>query len=206
VRIGIFGGTFDPIHIGHMAVGSTAMTQLALDRLLFIPAGDPWQMSNKRISPAFDRLAMVRLAIGMTTGFEADRREIDRPGPTYTIDTIESFPPEDHLFVLMGADTALGLPGWHRAEEVQSRASIVVVPRNHVSKGSVTEAVPRAIFVDMEPISISSTSIRSLVRLGEPFRHLVPREVGIYIEENGLYTEDPEDDRVGFSTDTEEQP
>ncbi len=129
VRTGILGGTFDPIHIAHLHAGETAQFAAGLDRVLFMPAGDPWQKAERSMTPAADRLAMTELAIEGIEGFEVDDRELHRDGPTYTIDTLLTFPAEEELFLILGADAAVGLPSWHRWEDVIERAGVLVVPR-----------------------------------------------------------------------------
>ena len=189
VRTGILGGTFDPIHIAHLHAGETALFAADLDRVLFMPAGEPWQKGARELTPAAQRLAMTRLAITGTVGFEIDDREIDRDGPTYTIDSLLSFPAEEELFLILGADAALGLPTWHRWEAITERAGLLVVPRPGTDLAAVAETVPTATILDMSALDISSTSIRALAASGRPYRFLVPPEVHRFIEDNGIYTQ-----------------
>ncbi len=158
------------------------------------------------VSPARHRLEMTRLAIRGISGLALDRREIDRPGPTYTIDTLATFDSDEELFLIVGADVATGMPTWHRSREVVARATILVVPRGAVSQADVTRVLPEGVYLEMDPVDISAIEIRRMVRTGEPYRHLVNPEVFDYIERIGLYTDRYEDDRVGFPTDFEEQP
>ena len=189
VRTGILGGTFDPIHIAHLHAGETALFAAELGRVLFMPAGDPWQKGTRELTPTSQRLEMTRLAVEGTDRFEIDAREIDRDGPTYTIDTLLTFPPDEELFLILGADAALGLPTWHRWEEIVERAGILVVPRPGTDRAAVAETVPEATILDMSALDISSTSIRDLAASGRPYRFLVPSEVHRFIETNGLYTQ-----------------
>jgi nicotinate-nucleotide adenylyltransferase len=189
VRTGILGGTFDPIHIAHLHAGETALFAADLDRVLLMPAGDPWQKGDRETTSAAQRLEMTRLAVEGTDRFEIDTREIDRDGPTYTIDTLLTFPPDEELFLILGADAALGLPSWHRWEEVLERAGILVVPRPGTDLAAVAATVPEASILDMSALDISSTSIRHLAASGRPYRFLVPSEVHRFIEGNGLYTQ-----------------
>ncbi len=191
VRTGILGGTFDPIHRGHTEAAMTVGSQVALDRILFMPAGDPWQKTDRDVTPAFHRLEMTRLALEGVAELDVDRREIDRHGPTYTIDTLESFDSSEELFLIVGADAAVGISSWHRARDVLSRATVVVLPREGVDLESAAQAVPEAVFIEMKPIDISSTTIRQLVRMDLPFDHLVAQRVAAYIERNGLYADVP---------------
>ena len=189
VRTGILGGTFDPIHIAHLHAGETALFAADLDRVLFMPAGDPWQKGARELTPAAERLEMTRLAVEEADGFEVDDREIDRHGPTYTIDTLLTFPSGEELFLILGADAALGLPTWHRWEEVIERAGIVVVPRPGTDPAAVAATVPQATILEMSALDISSTSIRELAASGRPYRFLVPSEVHRFIESKGVYTQ-----------------
>jgi len=206
VRTGILGGTFDPIHIAHLHAGETALFGAALDRVLFMPAGDPWQKGDRAMTPAAQRLEMTRLAIDRVDRFEVDERETRREGPTYTIDTLRSFPPEEELFLILGADAALGLPTWHEWEAVVERAGILVVPRPGADPGLVAESLPSATMLDMAALDLSSTMIRAMASQGRPFRFLVPPRVHGYIETTGLYTQRRSGDRVVVSNEQEESP
>jgi nicotinate-nucleotide adenylyltransferase len=189
VRTGILGGTFDPIHIAHLHAGETALFAADLDRVLFMPAGDPWQKGARELTPAAQRLEMTRLAVEGTDRFELDDREIARDGPTYTIDTLLTFPSGEELFLILGADAAIGLPSWHRWEEVTERAGILVVPRPGTDLATVAATVPKATILDMSALDISSTSIRGLAASGRPYRFLVSPEVHRFIENKGVYTQ-----------------
>jgi nicotinate-nucleotide adenylyltransferase len=206
VRTGILGGTFDPIHLAHLHAGETALSQKQLDRVLFMPAGDPWQKTDRVLTPADQRLEMVRLAVADVEGFEADDREIERDGPTYTIDTLLSFPPDEELFVIVGADAALGIPTWHRWEAILQRAGILVVPRLGTDLSLVAGSVPTAVMLEMAALDVSSTMIRAMAAEGRPYRFLVPAEVHGYIETTGLYTQSGSGDRVGVANEQEESP
>ena len=149
---------------------------------------------------------MCRLAVGPIDRFEVDDREIERAGPTYTIDTIESLDDDHDLFLVLGADAALGLPTWHRFADVVSRVEVLVVPRAGVYQAEVAEVVPDAVFLEMEPVAISGTEIRERVRTGRPYRSMVPKAVAAYIEEHALYTERGEADMVGGPQEAEETP
>jgi nicotinate-nucleotide adenylyltransferase len=206
VRTGILGGTFDPIHIAHLHAGETALFAVDLDRVLFMPAGDPWQKGTRELTPAAQRLEMTRLAVGGTERFEIDTREIDREGPTYTIDTLLTFPSDEDLFLILGADAALGLPTWRRWGEIVERAGVLVVPRPGTDLAAVAATVPAATILDMSALDISSTSIRFLAASGRPYRFLVPENVHRYIETTGLYTQMWAGDMVGRAHDQEESP
>ncbi|MGH8951954.1 MAG: nicotinate-nucleotide adenylyltransferase [Acidimicrobiia bacterium] len=206
MRTGILGGTFDPIHNAHLHAGETALHVAALDRVLYMPAGEPWQKGDRSLTPAADRLEMTRLAIEGVDGFEIDDREIDRDGPTYTIETLHTFPVDEELFLILGADAAVGLPTWHRWEAVVERAGILVVPRPGTSLDLITETVSTAQVLDMAALDVSSTAIRTMAAQGRPFRFLVPLTVHRFIETNGLYTQTGSGDMVGVANDQEESP
>jgi nicotinate-nucleotide adenylyltransferase len=205
VRTGILGGTFDPIHIAHLHAGETALRAADLDRVLFMPAGDPWQKTDERqVTPAAARVEMTRLAIEGVAGFELDLREVERDGPTYTIDTLASFPADDELFLILGFDAAVGLPTWHRWEEVVARAGILVVPRPGYDLSRVESVVPSAVLLEMAALDVSASSIRRMAAQGAPYRFLVTPEVYRFIESQGIYTQSPTGDRVMSAKDQEE--
>lgn len=205
VRTGILGGTFDPIHIAHLHAGETALHAARLDRVLFMPAGDPWQKTHDRqITPASARVEMTRLAIAATPGFEIDLREVEREGPTYTLDTLLSFPRDEELYLILGSDAAARLPTWHLWEEVVKRAVILVVPRPGHDFSLVTNVLPRAVLLDMAAMDISSTAIRQMAAEGRPFRYLVSPEVYRYVVDEGIYTQSRSGDMVMSAQDQEE--
>jgi nicotinate-nucleotide adenylyltransferase len=187
VRRGILGGTFDPPHIAHLIAGETAYRELDLDVVTFVPAGAPWQKADRRVSDADDRWQMVRLAIGGTEYFEADDREVRRDGWTYTIDTLEEFDRSEDLFLVLGADAALGLPTWHRGDEVMERATIVVIPRPGTDRDAVEQIVPDHVWLDMPELEISGTMLRDRVDEGRSIRFYVPDLVHDYVMSRGLY-------------------
>ena len=204
VRTGILGGTFDPIHIGHLHAGETALHQAGLDQVLFIPAGDPWQKLGRRVSATEHRLEMVRLATVGVDGFRADDREATRDGLTYTVDTLATFPEAEELFLILGADAALHVPTWKRYQEVLHRATVLVVPRSGTDSDAVAEILPDSVFLDMAILEVSGTEIRAMARTGSPFRFLVSDVVHRYIVENNLYAEAGRADMVEGPTDMEE--
>lgn len=180
------------------------MHQLGLDRMVFLPAGAPWQKAGNEVTAADHRLEMVRLAIAGVAGFEVDDREVRRDGPTYTIDTLREYPDEEELFLVVGADAALGLPTWKDPGQITQRATVVVAPRPGTDSIKVAEVIPDAEFLDMAVLEVSGTEIRAMAADGSPFRFLVPWPVYEYIVANGLYTERGETDMVGGLTDMEE--
>lgn len=177
------GGTFDPIHLGHLVVASQAFHELELDTVMFMPAGSPWQ--RPEYSPAEDRFAMTALGAALHPGFTVSRIEIDRRGPTYTADTLEAlheFYGEGlEVFTLLGSDAAAGLPTWHRSERVLELSRVVVAHRpGH-------EDLPGVHTLHAPELAISASDIRARVRAGRPIDFLVPAEVARYIGERGLY-------------------
>jgi len=170
-----------------------------------MPAGDPWQKSDERVTEASHRLAMVRLAAQDVPGLGVDDREVLRPGPTFTIDTLESFSSEHELFLILGADSAIGLPTWHRAQDVMLRSTVMVVPRPGTSVEDVLAVVPDAVLIDMEPVKVSATLIRDRLATGEDVSDLVPGAVIEYAVAHRLYTKAGEPDMVVPPTDTEVQ-
>jgi nicotinate-nucleotide adenylyltransferase len=194
-RLGIFGGTFDPPHVGHLVTAVNVRHELALDKVLLVVAGRPWQKVGTRdISPSADRYAMVEAAVGSVEGLEASRVEIDRPGLSYTADTLGALRDDDpdvELFVILGSDAAAGLPSWERAGEVRSAATIDVVERP-----GTREAEPPPGWswerVEVPRLEVSSTDLRARVADGRPLDYLLTPDVIAAIEARGLYR-DPED-------------
>ena len=185
---GILGGTFDPPHLGHLAAAETAFRQLDIDVVTFIPVGMPWQKPRSEVSAAADRWSMVGLAVEGIEYFDADDREVRRDGPTYTADTLETFPADEELLLVLGADAALRIPTWERAEEVIERATIAVVPRTGVRRRDVAASVGAPIvWLDMPVLDISGTMLRRRVRSGTSIRFLVPDAVWAYVCNREMY-------------------
>lgn len=185
MRTGILGGTFDPIHIAHLHTAECALYQLGLDRVLVLPAGDPWQKADRELAAAGHRLEMCRLAVQGVDRFDVDDREVRRDGPTYTIDTLETFPDDEDLVLILGADSATGLETWHRWEEVAARVSFAIAPR----PGVPPPDIPGAESIEIGLLEISGRDIRRRAREGRPFRYLVTQAVHDYIIANNLYAE-----------------
>lgn len=187
MRRGILGGTFDPPHLAHLVAADAARSQAALDVVTFLPAGAPWQKAGVDVSDPAHRWEMTRLAVAGLAGFEADDREVRRAGWSYTVDTLESFPVDEHLVLILGADAAAGIGSWHRPEAVLARAAVVVMPRPGVDRGAVEAAVGSPMFLDTPELAISGTMLRERRRRGLGIRFLVPDAVLAYIEANRLY-------------------
>jgi nicotinate-nucleotide adenylyltransferase len=189
-RLGVFGGTFDPPHVGHLATAVNVRHDLGLDRVLLVVNNVPWQkVGSREISPAEDRLAMVAAAVGEVEGLEASSIEIEAGGPSYTADTLATLVAEDpdrELFVILGSDAAAGLPTWERVDDVRERATVVVVER----PGSPPcPPLPgwRWERVEVPSLEVSSTELRERAMAGRPLDFLVTREVIDCIAERGLY-------------------
>lgn len=188
-RIGVFGGTFDPPHIGHLATAINVRHSLRLDRLLLVVANDPWQKAAMPVSPAADRLAMVHAAVIGVEGVEASDMEMARGGPSYTADTLAELQvghPGASLHLVLGSDAAAGLATWDRAEEVRSSARLVVVTR----PGAETGHAPigwNAAEVEVPRLEVSSTDLRARVQDGRPLEWLVPDAVIAVIRKRDLY-------------------
>jgi nicotinate-nucleotide adenylyltransferase len=193
-RLGVFGGTFDPPHIGHLVAAVNVRFELSLDRVLLVVNNVPWQKVGSRpISPAEDRLAMVEAAVGPVVGLEASRVEIDAGGVSYTADTLATLLAEDparDLYVILGADAAAGLETWERSEEVRDASTIVVVERPG-SKDADRLPGWRWERVEVPRLEVSSTDLRQRVRDGRPLDYLVTHEVVDCIVARGLYRERP---------------
>lgn len=194
-RLGILGGTFDPIHIGHLVAASEAMYRFALDRVVLVPTGRPWQKS--RYSDPEDRLMMTTLAAATHSKLAVSRVEIDRKGPTYTVETLEefqSFFPSAELFFIAGADAILDLGSWHRVEDLASVAEVVAVtrPGSDITDLPTPTGWPQVHVLEIPGLAVSSTDIRRRIAEGAPIDYLVPAAVARFIRERGLYVESRE--------------
>jgi nicotinate-nucleotide adenylyltransferase len=195
VRLGVLGGTFDPVHLGHLILGEAAREELALDRVIFVPAGEPWRKSGREITAGADRLQMLRRATAGNPAFEVSLLEIDRPGPSYTEVTLEALQderPGAELFFILGRDALTDFPHWHDPQRIAELATLAVAGRGDVPLSDEAEvALPgvhvRLCHLRMPRVDINATAIRDNVRDGCSVRYLVPDTVGAYIEERGLY-------------------
>jgi len=188
-RIGVLGGTFDPVHNGHLAMAMAALGSLPLDRVVFVPARRSPLKDAAPVASAEDRVAMLELAIGDEPRFALSRAELDRPEPSYTVDTLEALAGEGQLFLILGSDTARDIERWKRPERVRELATIVVARRPGVEGGASAGILLHAPLMD-----ISSRDLRARAAAGRSLRYLVPDGVWHYIEERGLYG------RTGAST------
>jgi nicotinate-nucleotide adenylyltransferase len=190
-RIGVMGGTFDPVHNGHLVAASEVASRFLLDEVVFVPTGQPWQKSHEPVSPAEDRYLMTVIATASNPMFSVSRVDIDRAGPTYTIDTLhdlrDRYDESVELFFITGADALDAILGWHRSDELFELAHFVGVtrPGHHLSdKGFPDGSVS---LVEVPALAISSTACRSRVEAGEPVWYLVPDGVVQYISKRRLY-------------------
>ncbi len=188
-RIGLFGGTFDPPHVGHLVTAVNVQHSLELDIVILMVANVPWQKQGERpITPAIDRLAMVEAAVGDVPGLEAGRLEIDAGGPSYTADTLAALAdvePDAELFTIVGDDAAAGLASWERYDEVVAGSHMVVVdrPGQHVE---LPDLVPW-IRVEVPRLEVSSTDLRARFTDGRPLDYLLTDPVLDVIEQRNLY-------------------
>ncbi len=194
MRVGILGGTFDPVHIGHLLLAERARAHLALDLVLFIPAGQPWRKSHLEITPAAHRLAMLGAAIAGNDRFGISDIELRREGPTYTADTLQALAAErldDEFYFIIGADALADLPNWHAPERIVQHATLAVAPRDGQPLDpdalGIAGLSARVELFAMPRIEISSTEIRDRVRAGASVRYVTPDAVVAYIAEHGLY-------------------
>jgi nicotinate-nucleotide adenylyltransferase len=198
-RIGLFGGTFDPPHLGHLILASEAKSQLQLTRLLWTVTPDPPHKQDQLITALEHRLAMVRLAIEDDPSFELSDVELDRPGPHYTLDTIRLVAqqnPEAEIVPVIGGDSLQDLPTWHKPRELVYAAHWVGVmrrPGEQVNLEQLERELPgiksKVHYVDAPLLEIASREIRSRVAAGRPFRYYLPNPVYEYINEHHLYRE-----------------
>ncbi len=196
-HIGIFGGTFDPIHIGHLILAEEAWFQLKLDRIYIVPAGNPPHKQDRRLSPVEDRVRMAELATEDIDYIKVSRIDADRPGPHYTADMVrlvrERVGNGIEVYFLMGLDSLRDLPTWSEAAWLVENCRLVALNRHDVDLdwAALDAALPglseRVIILDMPELEIASHKIQQRVRTGQPIRHQVPRAVEEYIYEHALY-------------------
>ena len=198
MNLGVLGGTFDPIHLGHLLVAEEARSRLKMARVLFMPAGVPWLRAEQLISPSHHRLAMVRLAVANNPNLEASALEIERPGDTYTVDTLEELRrrlgQETAIYFILGRDSVSQLPRWREPKRLLELCHLVIVDRpGHldVDLSALDETTPgasqRLTRLGGPLVGISGTEIRKRVAQGLTIRYWVPEAVEEYIYRHGLY-------------------
>jgi nicotinate-nucleotide adenylyltransferase len=195
-RIGIMGGTFDPVHIGHLVTAEEAVDQFRLDQVIFVPTGEPWMKEHREVgvTAGEHRYLMTVIATAGNPRFTVSRQEIDRGGPTYTIDTLTSFReelPNVDLFFITGADAMLEIFHWKDPDNVLDLAHFIAATRPgydlaRFERETPTEH-PKVTVMDIPALAISSSDIRARVMAGRPIRYLVPVGVQEYIQKEGLY-------------------
>ena len=199
MRLGIMGGTFDPIHFGHLVTAEEALVQFNLDRVLFMPTGHPAMKSDQRVTAAEDRYLMTVVATAANPDFDVSRMEVDRPGPTFTVDTLlalrDEYGPGTELFFITGADAVWEIVGWKDAEKIASLATFIAATRPGYDLEAARSAHDeqatqfRIEYVEVPALTISSTDIRTRVSQRRAIRYLTPESVVAYIEKRGLYRE-----------------
>ncbi len=193
-RLGVMGGTFDPIHYGHLVTAEEALVQFALDSVLFVPTGQPWMKEGREVSPAEHRYLMTVIATASNPRFSVSRMEVDRQGPTYTVETLRALAeenPDAELYFITGADAMLEILHWKDPEEVLSLAHFIAATRPGYDlahfEAEAASHHPKVSVMTIPALAISSTDIRQRVKEGRAIRYLVPEGVKSYIEKVGLY-------------------
>ncbi len=199
MKLGILGGTFDPPHIGHLVIAQEAMAYLQLSQVVFVPTRYPPHKPTQDLTPIDLRLEMVRLAIARNPRFTLSRVDVDREGPTYTVDTIRllrrQYDEKTELYFIMGMDSLVNLPTWHRPEELIHLCWLAVLnrPGYRVNLDELEKILPgvrdRVILIPSPSLEVSATDLQRRVQNGEPIDHLVPEPVAAAIYEHGLYSD-----------------
>jgi nicotinate-nucleotide adenylyltransferase len=190
-RLGVMGGTFDPVHHGHLVAGSEVAHHFALDEVIFVPTGEPYQKEGRAVSPAEDRYLMTVIATASNPRFSVSRVDIDRPGPTYTIDTLRDLTeanPDADLFFITGADALANILTWHDVDSLFSLAHFIgcTRPGHRLTGAGLPDG--KVSLVEIPALAISSSECRHRVAAGEPVWYLVPDGVVQYIAKRGLYS------------------
>jgi nicotinate-nucleotide adenylyltransferase len=192
MKIGIFGGTFDPIHLGHLLLAEQALEAVPLDEVWFVPAGEPPHKRERVVTPAFHRLRMVELATREHPRFRVSDLEVKRQGPSYTVHTIEALKaahPQHHFFLLVGADMVKDLPNWYKTNKIIQHVQILALGRPGVETGDIpAEIRERLTWIEgAAETNISSSLIRRRLAAGKSVRYLLPEPVYQYVKEHRLY-------------------
>jgi len=196
LRLGVMGGTFDPIHHGHLVAASEVASLFSLDEVVFVPTGQPWQKTERAVTPPEDRYLMTVIATASNPRFSVSRVDIDRGGPTYTVDTLRDLRlergPEVDFFFITGADALGQIFSWRDADELVEMAHFVGCTRPGHTLTDPGLPLGKASLVEIPALAISSTACRERVRRGEPVWYLVPDGIVQYINKRGLYQPDEE--------------
>ena len=198
IRVGLLGGTFDPIHLGHLLIAELAREELGLEEVVFIPTGKPWMKEDSPLSSPHHRLNMTRLGVASNPFFRASSLEIDCPGPTYTVDTVEGLyrngEGKDYLYFVLGIDSFSGFHSWREPARVLDLATLVAVPRpgyEELDLGPLSDIYPSAaekvVMLEGLRLDISGAEIRRRVSLGLTVQYQVPDDVERYVYRYGLY-------------------
>jgi nicotinate-nucleotide adenylyltransferase len=191
MRVGVLGGSFNPVHLGHLYIAQLAREAGPLDRIVFVPAAEPPHKSPTDLAPAKDRLAMLRAALGTEPSTSISGIELETGGPRYTIETLarlQKVHPDARLAFIMGLDSLQDFPGWREPERILNEHEVISVDRPGLSMDDVDPAwAGRVTLVEGNPFAISSSDIRRRVGAGRTIRHLVSAGVAAYIAENMLY-------------------
>lgn len=196
--LGVLGGTFDPLHWAHLVIAEEARARFGLDKVLFVPAGQPPHKADYTVSDPEHRYAMALLGTSTNPAFQVSRIEIERAGPSYSVDTVrqlrEMHAPDVEIHLIIGADEALDIPNWHEAESLLDMIRLVVAPRPGSDLAELKSRLPSRFYTAMQflpmlPIDISGTELRARIASGKSVRYLVPDSVEVYIRKHGLYLE-----------------
>ncbi|MGD0110753.1 MAG: nicotinate-nucleotide adenylyltransferase [Armatimonadota bacterium] len=194
--VGIIGGTFDPIHFGHLVAAEEARARFSLDRVIFVPNGDPPHKKSYAVTPAERRYEMVELATASNPFFETSRIEIDRPGPSYSVDTVRAFREQfgagSELYFITGVDALTEIATWHEPERLLELCELIAVTRpgyeaEQLRAALTPQMLARTHLLDIPRVDVSSTELRERAAAGQPLRYLTPEPVVRYIEARGLY-------------------
>lgn len=194
-RLGVMGGTFDPIHYGHLVTAEGALARFGLDSVLFVPTGQPWMKQEREVTPGEHRYLMTVIATAGNPRFHVSRLEIERDGPTHSVDTLRALRDEHgektDLFFITGADAVLEIFQWKDPEDILGLAHVIAATRPGYDiarfEAAAPTSHPRITVLDVPALAVSSTDVRRRVLEGEPIRYLVPDGVRAYIEKVGLY-------------------
>jgi nicotinate-nucleotide adenylyltransferase len=194
-RLGVMGGTFDPIHYGHLVTAEEALHQFDLDEVLFVPTGQPWMKEHEKVSPSEDRYLMTVIATASNPRFRVSRMEVDRHGPTYAVDTLRGLQSDlgddASLFFITGADAIVEIFQWKEPQELFDLAHFIAATRPGYDIASFEAHAethhPGITVMNIPALAISSTDVRARVAEGRPIRYLVPEGVNSYVQKAGLY-------------------